>query len=899
MADLTQNIGLKKPLDNEFADIGIINENMDKIDQSLGAMTAVPTTAKDVAGAITELHDNLQPKSSVPVVLKNGVQVIQGGDVSSIVHPEFVGRTLINLLGRDGNCEDTIKWKVTQTGGLSTIAEDVTYRVVGNKSIIVTGDTFNTFVLLYRETVLALDTNKNYLVVGHARSGLQANITVGTSAATANGGAVTNSVGGDSLNWSLMYAAFKPTISQLYISGNVAGTESIKPAAGFDAFRLYEIPASEKTKIDSMTLAQAQDYIVRNYPYVDDMKHVNAVYIENKGKNMLPDLQDGIWASSGPSSSRFFITGSYDLAMNVTDTSSTSTYTCDIPILINQTYTMKHNGGTGFIRVSTIKFAPGGAVVTDILTRATLISGESFTFTTPADAQFVRVQLFNINKSDVAVVGGFTFSNPTLNVGAVAPTFESQRPSYLYLPDVQLKSNVDGSVADQLYTDGHGKPRVTRRLKQMVLDGNIEGTAYDYPSFKSIVVLAEGGVPINKVGGTKYNGKILSFDKTAVEADSWGVASSNIHISVADVDSGWGEFYLPSKDEIKAYFWGWKMFDMNLNPSGVGTYDRTDGLYKSWTPIQSFSGSMFGCIYVGVGVPSLPPSSSNTNTLIKAQEYQYYRLLYQIDKSIDEPVNYEGSLMLHEGANQIEVGTGIVVREAARYTNSNGLNWVNNTVYATSLLYKVRSFVRLYKNANVELTSYRVTTGGAVHGLVQLGIYDHALDKTAAYSVTYLALDTCTLGIAPQSVNASYAPNIRGSIDSLVREVVEARTEVSVLQNTKVEKHQPQWITPTLLNGWVAYGGAGYPSARYLKDDLGFVHLDGLISGGIVTSGTPLFILPSGYRPKETVTFVTVSLNSTAEIITRVRVNISGEVVVSGSAGNVWLCLTVPPFRAG
>lgn len=57
MADITQNIGLKKPLENEFADIGIINENMDKIDQTLGAITAVPTTAKDVAGAIHELKE--------------------------------------------------------------------------------------------------------------------------------------------------------------------------------------------------------------------------------------------------------------------------------------------------------------------------------------------------------------------------------------------------------------------------------------------------------------------------------------------------------------------------------------------------------------------------------------------------------------------------------------------------------------------------------------------------------------------------------------------------------------------------------------------------------------------------------------------------------------------------
>lgn len=56
MADITPNIGLKKPLGNESADIAIVNENMDKIDQSLGAMSTVPTTSKVVSGAITELR---------------------------------------------------------------------------------------------------------------------------------------------------------------------------------------------------------------------------------------------------------------------------------------------------------------------------------------------------------------------------------------------------------------------------------------------------------------------------------------------------------------------------------------------------------------------------------------------------------------------------------------------------------------------------------------------------------------------------------------------------------------------------------------------------------------------------------------------------------------------------
>ena len=60
MPEMTQHIGLKKPLESETADISVINENMDKIDSALGDLAVVPTTAKDTAGAITELFVALE-----------------------------------------------------------------------------------------------------------------------------------------------------------------------------------------------------------------------------------------------------------------------------------------------------------------------------------------------------------------------------------------------------------------------------------------------------------------------------------------------------------------------------------------------------------------------------------------------------------------------------------------------------------------------------------------------------------------------------------------------------------------------------------------------------------------------------------------------------------------------
>lgn len=54
------------------------------------------------------------------------------------------------------------------------------------------------------------------------------------------------------------------------------------------------------------------------------------------------------------------------------------------------------------------------------------------------------------------------------------------------------------------------------------------------------------------------------------------------------------------------------------------------------------------------------------------------------------------------------------------------------------------------------------------------------------------------------------------------------------------------WTNATYTNSWVSYGSP-WSAARYMKDDLGVVHLDGLIASG--TIGTSAFTLPAGFRP--------------------------------------------------
>ena len=67
------------------------------------------------------------------------------------------------------------------------------------------------------------------------------------------------------------------------------------------------------------------------------------------------------------------------------------------------------------------------------------------------------------------------------------------------------------------------------------------------------------------------------------------------------------------------------------------------------------------------------------------------------------------------------------------------------------------------------------------------------------------------------------------------------------------------WTAPTLLNSWVNYNALSDQIAGYKKDPFGWVQLRGIVKSGTVGAGTPIFTLPSGYRPPKTVRFAVAS----------------------------------------
>lgn len=86
----------------------------------------------------------------------------------------------------------------------------------------------------------------------------------------------------------------------------------------------------------------------------------------------------------------------------------------------------------------------------------------------------------------------------------------------------------------------------------------------------------------------------------------------------------------------------------------------------------------------------------------------------------------------------------------------------------------------------------------------------------------------------------------------------------------KANKVQEAWITPTLVNSWVAFDTR---TAKYKKADYGRVYLKGIVKNG--TIGATIFTLPTGYRPDEALIFGAITVNVDGTVVCTSGVNTS------------------------
>lgn len=743
----------------------------------------------------TEIKDRLDTVKTSDMTLQPGLQVVNAGKDTRFRLGEVRGRTLINFSGNWGDFESLNGLTAWQ----STLALDSANKTNGSFGIKVTIGTGFT-IGGARCPDIPVYAGRYYVAIGNVKNGNASSVQLQMPGI----GGIVSPEYTDASKFATVWRKFSPT-SDISSGPTVLVNGAAGTYAYADEVRVYEITAAEYTAIDGMTPEQ----VAGKYPFVPSgIRGVDNPYAICTSDNLLPPFYDS-WVTSSNANITLF--SDYEIILHTTGTAQEYVHIPGYRVLPNTTYTFsaEHNAGLNI-------HAPGvGTIVSNY-------KGGSVTFNT-GSATSINVAFVNGNTSGTA--GDYSIINPMLVMDSEAKPFQPQRKSMLAFQTELHASPKDGSDPDVLFEQG-GQYFKLAKWRKSALNVNFSNVsnAMAFASGAKLIKLenpALGGVA-NTGFVTKYDGKALKRLVYGTNEDlaDWFVSgdAGDVWISIANTDSGWGDGYTPTADEIKAYFMGWKMYDVNVDPTGGGVYNRNDGVGKWWCPIDRSSSGVQ--VLPTTRVPTVAP----------------YQLLYRLAKETVEPVVSEGYLMLSEGDNMIEVGTGIVLRERANvyYTAVQNAYYINNTKMGTSALKnKADDILTIYRD-NLDDTASWEINGNEWANIVQAWMpHAERYHQDAAYSVTYIKLDKSPI----QPITGTLAVNEKAQISDLTAGVAEALQRVSVVEQKKAEKDLPGWMTPMLLNNWQSLLGFGF---RIEGDRLFF---RGAIRAGVTTAFTELMRL--------------------------------------------------------
>ncbi|MBE7897496.1 hypothetical protein G7L40_02105 [Paenibacillus polymyxa] len=785
--------------------------------------------------AMKELQENAVHKEEIEsrfntintktVTLNAGVQILNAVKAAPFSLSGVTGRMLVNLLGRMGNCESVGLWSSN-----TTIATDTANKTSGTSSFKITlGSVPATASVTFLTT-----PGRKYIAIADVKNGNSSKIAISI-----------NGIAGATGNEVSSASVFAPSVVRFAATDyfhilTITGTGNSGGTFNMDSVRVYEISDADYAAAATLTPAQ----VAAKWPYVDSVMPVRNPYAIRYGENLLPSFYEWSAKQGTPT-----IANEKSVSVTV-DNKIVHTVS---PLVPGQKYTVSVQSGGATGRI-TVTDEPESAIVVEASGSGLL----SATFTATSRAANIRL----LGTSSTAV----TMSNPMLNIGSTAKPFKPREDSMLALQTDLYADPVTGANADTVF-ERDGQYFKSKKWQGLTIDGNrawVLGDAAATAGVRQvkIVGLAAGAVAASGIA-TKFDGKIMPQGSTGNTADTNAVtAAGDIYIGISVADSGWDDKYSPSQDDIKAYFFGYKAYDANtITPAQA---------QAATTATWNGTGTKYWVQRVGA------PNFTQSVPTQSYAGYTPYQLVYQLATPTVEPIVSEGQLSFVEGDNQVEVGTGIVLREKAKmYQELGTKGWnINNGSpgeYQSSLLnYRVDRFIGIYRNSQRDSWTLYPNTVTPAGALAQ----SYNVDTAAAYTVSYLAFMSSP--VVP--FTGSYAANEKTLLADLVDSVQQNTARVSVLENKKADKDNPAWITPTtLLNGWVSMGVLGYRK----KDNI--VQVKARIKSGVI--GQPFMILPEGYRPLVG-QVRPVHSYTTTDVFAAVLINADGKFIVSGGSNN-------------
>jgi hypothetical protein len=503
---------------------------------------------------------------------------------------------------------------------------------------------------------------------------------------------------------------------------------------------LYEVDATEYANI---LTTWDETEVMRRYPAVESVQHVQNPYVIAEGENLLPPFNE--WNLHANA----VVREPYKLELNATAVGQYSYV--QLKVIKGQTYTLNVQGNGKVAVYRVVNGTQGTSIIP--------YTSSPITATFTPDTDEIRVFVSN----DTIATGTFTFSNPMLTIGSTSKPFVPRNPSMLLIDGVKLGALSDKK--DILWKDGQDW-KVTKWIeKDIVLDGKLAWAFNtDYTGFKRVNYAGLTGTVSNNIDNTfvltKYDGKKISYYGTEFDkADEAYCFNNIVSVTISDTDSGWGETYTPTTAEIQAYFYGWRM----CNGTYSQPYDGTGT--KTWYPI--------GDMDLSRATTTCPTSAAPT---ISEGKIGYYKLSYVRSTPVTEIVTdkVEGDLVVN-GATQVEVGSGVVIREKITpRQHSTSLNWYINeqgltpSVQDCPLSKRVSRILNIYRNGVVDSKWTRNTSTSNQNGTVYASIQNSDYDPTAEYTVTYLVLDRHLFTTNILAVTATYDSSLKSVVDSVV-----------------------------------------------------------------------------------------------------------------------------------
>ncbi|WCF07071.1 hypothetical protein NDS46_22455 [Paenibacillus thiaminolyticus] len=692
-------------------------------------------TEKDMNRIEQGLKDAHVPAHQ-PLTLNPGLQVVEVENDTPFQMGEVKGRTLVNLLGRAGACDDVNAWFHHKDAGSPVFSiENSTLKIITDIE-----GTRARIAQFFPEG--SLKTGKFYIAITRVKC-----TEVGEC-----GLYVANSVvdKNKTTDWETLYSVLSVSSEK---DGYLVVGDAVKAnvTTHIDDVRLYEISESEYNAIGSMTPEQ----VAERYPYVDSITNVTNPYAIVTGGNLLPTFME--WIPSG-GGFKAQINQTYDFILSTSSANHQAFYV-DITPIPNKTYTLSSDKGRMYCNVE----SSDGTLVRYIADG----DGGKVSFTTSHNVINIRVQCLNlvgftdINDPSTFVYGAgdFRFSNPMLTTGTEPKPFVPQQSSTLAFESDLAAHPIDGSNPDTLFMGDDGLPYVLEKWEKVTLDGSLEWKVQTDVTITGGKRVYVDGLPNASLEyiqyAMKYTGSSLTFNGNVNGIDEFFVSGpGRIYVTIANSDSGWGPDYTPSPEEIKAYFLGWRMFEWGLWSNQP--YNRTDGLEKAW-------------VQIGEKNYQSPEFTTRTvpETMATAFDYTPYRLQYLKAKPTVEPVrNYELGATLSAGSNMVEIGSGIVIRERANPAQGGNGDWgINITSLPVSLLnHKAATINQVYKRGVDHQWVIVTRSDGSAYGNQRASISNDNFDPTAVYHVTYTMLDP-TL---PAPISGTVAANLRGTVSDLV-----------------------------------------------------------------------------------------------------------------------------------